>query len=268
MLQDEIITEPKSKPASSLPLPSLPLSTFGSPSEYGDLYAEVMNWDDEQFGMMTARQEADLKAIIRLPNAAFPPKSRVLEIGFGNGGVLTYGRRRQWEIQGTEVNELLLQRARKKGFSAFSAHGNEALDSLASDFFDLVLAFDVLEHMPAYEIVGLLRQMRRIAKHGAVFIARFPNGDSPFSLGVHLTTLGSSKASYLAKEAGMEIVYLGGEPQPLWSGIPHFCYRIVTNPIRSLLNLCLNLLFYPGNPKPLCSRNLVMVLRVAKPIAG
>lgn len=242
-----------------------------STKKYGEFYAELKHWDEQEFGLLTTREKADLTAIVHLARAPFPPRSQVLEIGFGNGGVLTYGRDRQWEMHGTEVNELLVQRARDHGFRAFDG---EDLACMASESFDLVLAFDVLEHIPIDGIGELLCRVRRIAKERAVFIARFPNGDSPFSRAVqhgdptHLTAIGSRMAAHLAKEAGMEVLYLGGEPQPLRAGLPHFCYRIITNPMRGLLNLCLNLLFYPGDPKPLCSRNLVMVLRVAKPAAS
>ena len=241
-------------------------ASSGSGDKSGELYAQVMGWDDKGFGTMSPRTEADLAAMIRLCKASFPSQSRVLEIGFGNGGVLFYGRRRQWEMHGTELNELLLKRARGNGFDV--RHG----DNLSSftEPFDLVLAFDVLEHMPGDKLPELFERVRRMVKDGGIFIARFPNGDSPFSRFVqhgdatHVTVLGSRKAAYYARHAGMEIVYLGGQPQPLLAGLPHFCYRIVANPIRSLLNLFLNLLFCPGDPRSLCTTNLVMVLRAAK----
>ena len=235
--------------------------------EYGDFYAQQKHWDDERFGVLTAREEADLTAIIRKAKVSIPPQSRILEIGFGNGGFLAYGRKRQWEMHGTEMNELLLQRARRNGFDVIHA---DNLDSFASDYFDLIVAFDVLEHIPGHKIHGFLTDVRRISKDKAVSIARFPNGDSPFGRfsqhgdPTHITTIGSHKARYFAEEAGLDIIYIGGEAQPLWAGLPHFLYRLVANPLKKLLNLILNFLFCPGEYRSLCSINLVMVLRSRK----
>jgi 2-polyprenyl-3-methyl-5-hydroxy-6-metoxy-1,4-benzoquinol methylase len=237
-------------------------------NQYGDTYAQHKSWDDEQFGVLTVREEADLTAIIRKAKVSIPPQSRVLEIGFGNGGFLVYGRKRKWEMYGTEMNELLLKRARRNGFDVIHA---DNLDSFASDYFDLVVAIDVLEHVPGHRIQGFLTDVKRISKDKAVFIARFPNGDSPFGRfsqhgdPTHTTTIGSHKARYLAEEAGMEIIYIGGEAQPILSGLSHFLYRLVANPVKKLLNLILNFLFCPGARRALCSINLVTILRIRKP---
>ena len=234
---------------------------------FGEFYAQQKNWDDGRFGVLTPREKGDITAAIRISRASLPPESRVLDIGFGNGGFLVYGRKRKWEMQGTEMNELLLQRARRNGFEV--THG-DGLNRFADDTFDLVVADSVLEHVPCDKITPMLRSIRAVARDGAVFMARFPNGDSPFGRFVqhgdptHITTLGSFKAAYYAREAGMEIIYLGGEPQPLRAGLKHFCYRLIANPIRWVLNLFLNLLFCPGNRKALCSVNLVLIARVTK----
>ena len=236
-------------------------------SQYGDTYAKHKSWNDERFGVLTVREEADLTAIIRKAKVSIPPQSRVLEIGFGNGRFLVYGRKRKWEMHGTEMNELLLQRARRNGFDVIHA---DNLDSFASDYFDLVVAFDVLEHVPGHRIHGFLTDVKRISKDKAVFIARFPNGDSPFGRfsqhgdPTHITTIGSHKARYFAEEAALDIVYIGGEAQPLWAGLPHFVYRLIANPLKKLLNLTLNFLFCPGEYRSLCSINLVIILRSRK----
>jgi SAM-dependent methyltransferase len=238
-------------------------------NQYGDTYAKHKSWYAERFGVLTVREEADLAALIWMSKVSFPPQSRVLEIGFGNGGFLAYGSKRQWEMHGTEMNELLLQRARRNGFDVIHA---DSLDSFPSGYFDLVVAFDVLEHIPGHKIHGFLMDVQRISKDKAVFIARFPNGDSPFGRfsqhgdPTHITTIGSHKARYFAGEAGLEIIYIGGEAQPLLSGLPHFLYRLVANPLKKMLNLILNFLFCPGEYRSLCSINLVIILHIRKPL--
>ena len=253
---------------STNPTPELAVKdNSGRRNAFGDVYARVKRWDEGEFGVLSARDEADLAAIVRKAKVFFPPSSRVLEIGFGNGGFLAYGRKRQWEMHGTEMNEILLKRARRNGFAVTQA---DNFNSLPKGYFDLVAAFDVLEHVPSCGIPDFLRDVRRVLKEGAVFIARFPNGDSPFGRfnqhgdPTHVTTIGKHKAKYFAEQAGFEALYIGGEPQPLWSDLPHLAYRLLALPLRGILNLALNFLFCAGDPKSLCSINLVMVLRLAE----
>jgi len=262
------ISYPKEKAGDvELPAKRAENETAEPEKEYGEMYTEFKQWGAQEFGEISAREKADLAAIIRLAKKSIPAQSRVLEIGFGNGGALAYGRSRQWEMYGTEVNEVLLERARSSGFSVL--HANE-LGSFRDSYFDLILVLDVLEHVPIENILELLDQLKRIAKNDATIIARFPNGDSPFARfaqhgdPTHVTTFGKGKAAYYARQAGLEIVALRGEPQPLRVDFIHFCHRAVANPIRSLLDLSLNLLFCPGGFRSLCSVNLVMVVRVLK----
>lgn len=235
--------------------------------KYGLSYAEQKSWSDDRFGSLTSRERADLKALMRKAGKIPPPHSRVLEIGFGKGGFLAHGKSELWEMQGLEASDLLVQRARKRGFDAIWA---DNLKPFADDSFDLVVAIDVLEHIGREAIHGFLADVKRILKDKGVFIARFPNGDSPFGRfsqhgdPTHLTTIGSGMARSLAAEAGLEIIYIGGEAHPIWAGASYFAYRLVANPIKLLINLGLNLLFCPGAPRSLCSTNLAMIVRANK----
>jgi SAM-dependent methyltransferase len=231
---------------------------------YDGSYLKWKHWEAGTFGSLSRRDASDLSAQIRRSKVSLPPGSRVLEMGFGNGSILRYGRNRHWEMIGTEANIELVRRANESGFCAKHA---EDLRPFPDDHFDLVIAYDVLEHIGQDQIPSALSEVQRILKKGGVFLARFPNGDSPFSRfsqhgdPTHLTTIGSFKAKNFAATLDMRITYLGGEIQPLWAGLPHFAYRILANPIRSLLNVFLNFLFCPGDYKSLCSTNLIMILQ-------
>jgi SAM-dependent methyltransferase len=236
-------------------------------SEYGNAYLEWKDWDENAFGVLSRREEADLSAQLRKAKVQLPAGSRVLEIGFGNGTFLTYGAKRQWEMHGAEVNQGLVERARQKGFHAVQT---ETLAPFPDDQFHLVVAFDVMEHIPQDKIVEFLGEVRRVLKDGGVFMARFPNGDSPFGRfgqngdPTHLTTIGSVKARFFALKAGMQIRYLGGEAQPLMAGWSYFAYRLISMPTKYVLNRFLNFLFFPREPKALCSPNLILILQAAK----
>jgi SAM-dependent methyltransferase len=237
-------------------------------SGYGRVYLQWKGWNAEEFGVLSRKKEADIAALIRKSKTALPPGTRVLEIGFGNGSFLAYGKKRHWEMHGTEVNAGLLGRARQEGFRVVHS---DNLEPFPDNHFGLVAAFDVLEHLPQDKLEGFLREIQRVLGDGGIFIARFPNGDSPFGGFLqhgdptHITTIGSLMARYFANKTGMEIAYLGGEPQPLWAGLPQFAYRAFAIPIRHMMNLFINLIFSPRIRIAFCSPNLVMVFRAVKP---
>ena len=249
------------------PIP-LPHESEGSlRAGYGNEYTEWKDWSAEAFGTLSTREEADISAQFNAAKTPFPPGTLALDIGFGNGRLLGYGAKRHWQMHGTELNEGLVERARKSGFDAVYS---EDLSPFPDSSFNLVVAFDVMEHIPQDQILGFLAQVQRVLLDGGVFLARFPNGDSPFGLQIqngdptHLTFIGSMRAEYFANKAGMEIVYLGGEKVPLRAGFPHTAHRLLAIPIRGLMNTFLNLLFCPRDPKAFCSVNLVMILRAHK----
>ncbi|HJT98955.1 MAG TPA: class I SAM-dependent methyltransferase, partial [Rhodanobacteraceae bacterium] len=135
---------------------------------------------------------------------------RVLEIGFGNGSFLAWAKSEGADAAGIELNAQMREAARRNGFVAFE----ESLAELAARDrrYDLVVAFDVLEHWDATELIDNFRSIRTLLVDGGVFLARFPNGQSPFGRAYqhgdfsHKSTLTTYKIEYLAAMCGFEIV--------------------------------------------------------------
>lgn len=105
-------------------------------------YLVGKNWG-EDFGILddyTRRYyDIELKEVTR----NFDNKNiKVLEIGFGNGGFLTYAREKNWDINGIEINDDLIAIAKEKGFNVYGS-----IDFFNDGMFDLIVAFDVLEHI-------------------------------------------------------------------------------------------------------------------------
>lgn len=235
---------------------------------YGEDYLNWKNWDVTQFGILTKLEERHLTSEISKSKCSFPPKSSVLEIGFGNGNFLTYGKNRDWDIYGTEVNKYLVEVAKQNGFNVLQTYN---LECFAENMFDLVAAFDVLEHIPQDKLLDFLTQIKRILKNNGVFIARFPNGDSPFSLlyqngdMTHVTTIGSLKVKYLAKKLGVDLIYVGSESQRLWAeNVVHITHYIIAAAVKRIVNVLVNLIFYPLAKPAFTSLNLIMIFRVLK----
>ncbi len=148
----------------------------GAPA-YVCAYLEWKHWRPENFGVLSTQENADFAALLRKAKVDLPDGSRVLEIGFGNGTFLQFGRQRRWKMHGTEVNRGLLDCAWETGFPVTET---DTLEPFPSQAFEMVAAFDVMEHIPLEALPGFLSEVRRVLKPDGVFVARFPNGDSPF----------------------------------------------------------------------------------------
>jgi SAM-dependent methyltransferase len=244
-------------------------SDDGASPQYGQSYIGWKGWAPGKFAKLSRTQTIYFDAELRKARTRFAEGANVLEIGFGNGAFLAYARRRGWRPVGIEINPELVATARRSGFEAVCGEG---LAQFADDHFDLVTAFDVLEHIAQDRIAGFLEDVRRVLKPGGIFLARFPNGDSPFGLVcqngdvTHVSVIGSGKAGYFARAAGLQLVCIGGEARPILGG--RLLRGLAGAPIRALTNFIVRHVVYQGRKVAFCSENLVMVLRADKAQPG
>jgi 2-polyprenyl-3-methyl-5-hydroxy-6-metoxy-1,4-benzoquinol methylase len=172
------------------------------------LYREYAAWKDWHGDFVASDREsryfaAELKGV---PLAS----RRVLEIGFGNGSFLAWAKAQGASVTGTEIDQGLLAHAREKGFDVRPA----ALDELSRSGaqFDLVAAFDVLEHWDKQSLITNLQYIAAMLAPAGLLLARFPNGQSPFGRVhqygdiTHQIVLSSSSIAQLAQIAGFEVV--------------------------------------------------------------
>lgn len=231
---------------------------------YGDSYRAWKGWGSSiPFATLTAAQ-ADYfgREIAALGGL---PIGRVLDIGFGNGEFMHYCRSRGWQVSGTEIDPGLVELARQAGFDA---HAAEALATLPEKSFDLVVAFDVLEHISQADLPGFLRQMAARMAPSGMLLCKFPNGDSPFGRPfqngdvTHLTTLGEAKIRRLAGLAGLQVTRLAGEARPTvdrsWRMVVS---RFVVRLLELTLEPCIKNVMFPGWKFALFSPNTVVAMR-------
>jgi len=232
-----------------------------------DEYLKWKNWEDGRFGQLSTVDAAMYRAEIK--KTGLDSIRNVIEIGFGNGGFLTYAKKQNWQVIGIEINASLISRAQTSGIEALAFHDFSAIKN---EWADLIVAIDVFEHIEQKNLEELLTEIRMKLKPGGVLLARFPNADSPFGLVnqngdfTHATALGSYKVEYLAKNIGFEIQYIGGESYPVFCGhLKYGIQRAVSNPIRYLLEKITHAVFFPTNPLiNFYSINTVIALR--KPV--
>jgi SAM-dependent methyltransferase len=99
----------------------------------------------------------------------------ILDIGCSSGGFLGTLKGRSWRLYGIEIAETMAARARAKtGAQVFV--GDAVTAPFASESFDVVTCFDVLEHV--YDPLGLLKKAHEWLKPEGIFYTMLPNINS------------------------------------------------------------------------------------------
>jgi len=233
------------------------------PAQYGKDYVAWKNWGTKaELSKCTAYDSRYYS--MEIARTGLTRIRDVLEIGFGDGVFLAFARQQGWNVRGTEVNELLVAAAREGGYAAELAADVSAFPPSS---FDLIVAFDVLEHIRQEDLAAFLMQIRDRLRDGGVLLARFPNGDSSFGLAhqnadiTHVTAIGSGKIEYFAKTCGFSVLYMGAEAQPLiGGGLARSAYRLLAAPLRAAIVALTRLVFFPRTKLVLFAANMVVAL--------
>jgi SAM-dependent methyltransferase len=172
-----------------------------------DNYLEWKDWGKDGFGSYDAGEELFYQFEIgRRVVGSDNDLPSVLEIGFGNGSFLGWARNRKYRVTGIEVQDELKNRATKHGFDIV---GN--IEEMSPSCLDAVVALDVFEHIPYPALIEVCKSILVALKPGGYLIARFPNGDSPFSLPIqnadatHVHALGAGIVYELMRSTGFVV---------------------------------------------------------------
>lgn len=222
-------------------------------------YQEWKGW--ERFGELSRvqaryfrRELADLGAL---------KDKRVLEVGFGNGVFLAYARDEGAVVHGTEMIPELIAAAGEAGFDAaegkaFLGNGDQA------GRFDAVVAFDVLEHMDKDELTAFFGQVHALLKPGGMFLARFPNGHSPFGRLyqngdiTHKTAIGGRLIGHLAAMSGLQVLTVRNQRTQFLDNPLLMAVQVLQRGLRNLVEFVFGYIYY--NRREPLDPNLVAVL--------
>lgn len=237
-----------------------------SDTAYGRTYLEWKGWDEQNFAQAGSLETSYFNAELKRAGFGARQRPHVLEIGFGNGSFLAYASANGWNATGTEVNRFLVEMATHRGLNAIHA---DDLNTLADGTFDLVAAFDVLEHIPQENLLEFVRGLVCKLKPEGLLLARFPNADSPFGLVnqngdiTHLSAIGLGKVRYLARELDLKLVFYGGQAVPVTGSLLRSLRRVSGLALFKTVDSIVNRIFFPNDHVAFCSSNAVMVLQVA-----
>lgn len=180
--------------------------------------------------------------------------ARILEIGFGEGRFLDWAEENGFEVCGIEQLEEQCATAKGRGHQVYCGSATTVLERITGSF-DLIVLFDVCEHLTVPELVDLFAAVRpRLAPNGAV-LARFPNGGSPFG-GVaqhgdatHVTTLTGSKIDQIGQVSGLRLraqfeAYASDITEKGKGFSGHKIPKMVAHKLQKLLNVSISLLYF------------------------
>jgi 2-polyprenyl-3-methyl-5-hydroxy-6-metoxy-1,4-benzoquinol methylase len=234
-------------------------------NDYED-YESAKEWHEGEFAKFSRYDAACFEAELTKAGIGIRSTLRVLEVGYGNGKFLGWCRSRDVRADGLEINETLVERARKSGFTAFGVLDDSRKADMAQ--YDLIVAFDVLEHIARDELVRFVRDLKACLNPGGRMIFRFPNGDSPFSLYLqngditHQTAIGKAMFQQIASLAQLRLVYFGRTRQPLkHAGIVHAITIMIGLPLRIVCSYIFAIACAGGMHVDL-SANLIAVVEV------
>lgn len=229
-----------------------------------DLYAEYVDFKGWAPTGSTAKAY-EHAALMRFAGVALKG-ARFLELGFGPGHLLDWAKDQGAETFGEELVPELVEQALDRGH-----HVSEPGHSdFASGSFDIIAAIDVLEHLQLDQLREILARVGTALRPGGVFIARFPNGQSPLSVPyqngdlTHLRWLSPENLRQLAPQAGLKVVGVHNfRPRP--PGIKGLKFNMAYA-ARDLVELALGYLYF-GYRFPM-DPNVVVVMTPSTPTSS
>lgn len=175
---------------------------------------------------------------------------RILEIGYGSGALLAWFAEQGAEVAGVEITQRSLEEARQRGLNVYT---DIASAQTAERPFDLIVAFDVLEHLSIDAILALLQDVKKALSANGSMLIRVPNGRSPWGLAnqygdlTHITVLSDLRLNQLALETGFRLSFCRDQALVKRSSAKGWFLDLLFHSARRILNLLIGRIFGLGN---------------------
>lgn len=229
-------------------------------------YIHWKGWDSSRFGVYSKEEEINFGAEIGRAGVVLKESARVLEVGFGNGAFAGWIKQFTGNYVGIESNPVLVSRANDMGIAAYLSGVD--LSSISNGGFDLIVAFDVMEHMPKEEVISTLRTWRDNLSEDGRIIIRVPSGDSPFSGRImygditHKTLLATTALQQIAALTNLNLVATLPPAMPIMGlGIKKAAERTIVLLARKFISVLINSTFH-GNRHGVITSNLVAIFKL------
>ena len=154
-------------------------SGHGHDGAVDDSYSVWKGWCAADFGLVNSEEALYFERELQATGIAQPAGLRVGEIGYGNGSFAGWARRGGAQWIGRETSQVLQARAVEAGFEILTPEASLS-DTWGGGALDLIVAFDVVEHMSLSAVRSFLAEAKAALKPGGLLLLRTPSGDSPF----------------------------------------------------------------------------------------
>lgn len=231
-----------------------------------DSYSEWKGWYEADFGNFGAEDALYYAKELHASGINSVRGLRVGELGYGNGAFAGWVRKAGGHWVGCEAIPELQQRAEDAGFDVIASQADFS-SVYGPEKLDLIVAFDVIEHLELDVIRSFLIEAMTALRPGGLLLLRLPSGDSPFSGAIyrgdltHRTLLGSSAIRQLAVEAGFEPWQVRSPMVPLCGlGLVRAARRMASRLMQILAFSFVRKLLM-GNDTAVLSPNMIVALR-------
>ena len=212
-----------------------------------DTYIEWKKWDAPGGELSKHRKQYFAK---ELQKTGVTVPARLLEIGFGKGEFLQWAKGEGFEVEGIEILQELVDEVSQQDVKVWKA------DPAAEDFtceepaYDLIVAFDVLEHLDLEQIRNFLRNAESLLTPGGKILLRYPNAGSPFGQILyhgdytHKTAMTKSKMEQVLVGFPFKVAWYGNTARVIHMNSPFAFLKYGTFLIRNLCEILLGWAYY------------------------
>ena len=129
-------------------------------------------------GLLSAHDETYLRHYVELVTRNAPPRSKILDLGCGNGISARLLNQADFDVIGTDISPLFLEEARAWENPKLRYRVCDVMElPFESDSFDVICSNELVEHLPDVETA--LTEMMRVVCRGGRIVISGPNLCSP-----------------------------------------------------------------------------------------
>ena len=202
--------------------------------------------------------------------AHFPSakNARIFDLGCGNGTLLYFAREAGYKsIYGVDTSSEQIEQARLLGFSEVrQTDAFTFLATVAAESYDVIAAFDIIEHLNRAELLRLADEIYRTLAPGGRWIIHAPNAEGFLGSRIRYADLTHEQAftresvEQLARAAGFRSVECF-EDAPIAHGLKSVARLFVWKVARGLLRLFFMAETGDTGRNAIFSQNLLAVVR-------
>ena len=222
-----------------------------------------------QAGAFTASAEETFRPrksyIEHLISKYFPSdrNAEILDLGCGHGAFLYFLRKAGYaRISGVDTSAEQISKAHEFGItSAVCQPAFEYISNVPSESLDMVLLFDILEHLERQELFDLLDEVYRVLRAGGVCLIHVPNGEGIFGMRIRFGDLTHVQA--FTQDSGRQLLTTIGfsqvncfEEKPVVHGVVSLIRRVLWD--LGTVGPRLLVAAETGFTKPILSENLLV----------